>query len=224
MTSCIMLSMMKALRASMTRKDSSPARAGWASAITAGSKYREGAGHLKRRGRARTERHGEVGRVAIGIEAESGDVILRVLRADRLQDANRHHVLRLGERHAHAHGPFVPAVVVLRFPYLPARQGRVDHHGSVVDHGGRRKALLQRGRIDERLETRAGLAPGLGHVVVLAPVEIEAADERAHGAVLRVGRDKGALGLRELDDLPIATLVFLDANHPAAPDPAGRWG
>ncbi len=61
-------------------------------------------------------------------------------------------------------------------------------------------------------------------MVVLAPVEIEAADERTHGAVLRVGRDKGALGLRELDDLPIVMLVFLDANHRAAPDPAGRWG
>jgi hypothetical protein len=34
--------------------------------------------------------------------------------ADALQDANRHHVLGFGQRHAHLHRAFVPAVVVVR--------------------------------------------------------------------------------------------------------------
>src|SRR6266568_2877273 len=36
----------------------------------------------------------------LGIEAKTRDVVLRVLRADRLEDPDRHHVLRLGERQA----------------------------------------------------------------------------------------------------------------------------
>src|SRR2546426_255483 len=104
----------------------------------------------------------------LGIEAKTRDVVLRVLRADRLKDPDRHHVLRLGERHSHADGPFVSAVVVFRFPYLPTGEGRIHHHRSVVDDGGRRETLFQSRGVDERLEARTRLAPGLGGVVVLA--------------------------------------------------------
>ena len=158
----------------------------------------------------------------LGIEAKTRDVVLRVLRADRLKDPDRHHVLRLGERHAHADGPFVPAVVVFRFPYLPAGESRIDHHGSVVDDGGRRETLFQSGGVDEGLEAGTRLAPGLSGVVVLASIEVETADQGANGAILRVGGDKGALGLRKLDDLPVVGFVFLDADHGSGPDSPGR--
>src|SRR6266508_3225635 len=144
----------------------------------------------------------------LGIEAKTRDVVLRVLWSDRLQDPDRYHVLRLGERHAHADGPFVSAVVVFRFPYLPTGEGRVDHHRSVVDDG---------------LEARTRLAPGLGDVVVLASIEVETADQGANGAILRVGGDKGALGLRKLDDLPVVGFVFLDADHGSGPDSPRRY-
>src|SRR6266540_3602751 len=125
-------------------------------------------------------------------------------------------------RMALADGPFVSAVVVFRFPYLPTGEGCVDHHRSVVDDGGWRETLFQSGGVDEGLEARTRLAPGLGDVVVLASIEVETADQGANGAIVRVGGDKGALGLRKLDDLPVVGFVFLDADHGSGPDSAGR--
>jgi len=49
----------------------------------------------------------------------------------------------------------------------------VDHQRSVIDDGGGRETLFQRSGIDEWFETGAGLAPGLGDVVELRPIEIE---------------------------------------------------
>ena len=125
----------------------------------------------------------QVGRVLLGVEAEARDVVLRVLRADRLQDADRDHVLRLGERRAQAHRPFELAVVVLRLPGLAAGVRGVEEQRRVVDHRRRREALLERRRVDEGLEARARLAPGLRDVVELVAGEVEAADQRADRAV-----------------------------------------
>src|SRR2546422_3806205 len=64
------------------------------------------------------KRHRQVGRMPLRVEAEAGDVILGILGADRVEDADRHHVLRLRQRGAHAHRALELAVVVLRLPAL----------------------------------------------------------------------------------------------------------
>src|SRR3990167_9330639 len=154
----------------------------------------------------------------VGIEAEAADVILHVLRADRLQDADRYHILGLGEPGAHRHGAFVLAVVVVRLPHLPAGQEGIDDNRGIVDNGRRRKALFERGRVYERLERGTGLAPGLGHVVELVAIEIEAADERTDRSVLGIERDERRLRVRNLHDLPAIFFLLGDANNGAAPD------
>ena len=106
-------------------------------AVAAVGEHRIGRGHLHRRDRAGAQRHGQVGRVLVGIEAEAGDPVLRVLRADGLQDADRHHVLRLGQRAAQRHRAFERAVVVLRLPGLAAGDAGVEEQRRVVDDGGR---------------------------------------------------------------------------------------
>ena len=72
----------------------------------------------------------------VRVEAESAHVVLCVLGPDRLEDPDRHHVLRLGERGAQAHRPLVLAVVVLRLPGLAAGGAGVEEQRRVVDHGG----------------------------------------------------------------------------------------
>ena len=104
----------------------------------------------------------------------------------RLQDADRHHVLRLRERRAAG----ASGLRTCRRSSSAPRAGPpvslgIEDDRRVVDHGARHEALLERGRVDERLEQRSGLAPGLGHVVELVAVEVEAADQRADRAVLR---------------------------------------
>src|SRR4029079_10535448 len=87
-----------------------------------------------------------------------------------------------------------------------------------------RESLFQRGRIDEGLERRPRLAPGLRNVVELVAMEVESADERAHGAVARIKRDERRFGLGQLQDLPALLVVALHADHRAAADAALRRG
>ena len=154
----------------------------------------------------------------LGIEAEAGDPLLRIGRPDRLQDADRDQVLRLGEAAAQRHRAVEGAVVVLRLPGLASGRAGVEEERRVVDHGRGGEALLERRRVDERLEARAGLAPGLGHVVELALRIIEAADHGANRSVLRVHRHEGAFDLGQLRDRPVALGALDEANHGAGPD------
>ena len=174
--------------------------------------------HLQHSHRARAQRHGEIGWMLVGIETESRHVVLRIFRVDTLQDPDRHHVLGFRERGAHAHRAVEFPVVVLRFPALAAGHVGLDHDRLVRDYGGRRKALLQRRGIDERFEGGAGLAPGLGDVVELAAVEVEAADQGTNRAVARVERHERRLRLRQLHYLPVFFFVFLQPYDCATPD------
>src|SRR5580765_520151 len=61
-------------------------------------------------------------------------------------------------------------------------------------------------------------------MVELIPVEVESAYKRAHRAVLRVYRNERSLGVRQLDDLPILFLVFLDAYDGARTYPPRERG
>src|ERR1700722_18952475 len=61
----------------------------------------------------------------------------------------------------------------------------VDDHRGVQHHAGGRKTLVERSRINERLEPRTRLAPGLDDPVVFALKEIKAADQGDDRAVFR---------------------------------------
>jgi hypothetical protein len=113
-------------------------------AVAAVGEHRIGRGHLHRRDRASPQRHGQVGRVLLGLEAKAGDPLLRVLGAHGLQDADGHHVLGLGQRSVQRHRAFELAVVVLGLPGLAAGDAGIEEQRRVVDHGGRREALFQR--------------------------------------------------------------------------------
>jgi hypothetical protein len=56
-------------------------------------------------------------------------------------------------------------------------------------------AAVDRRRVDERLERRAGLPARLHRAVELAAAEVDAADHRLHLAGLRIDRDERALEL-----------------------------
>ena len=126
-------------------------------------------------------------------------------------------VARAHQRLAHRRRTVEALVDVLWPPLLgpvfPAAARQDDRR--VVDQRGRREPLLERGRIDERLERRSGLPLRLHCPVVLARVEVEAAHQRDDRAVPRVERhERGAHGghLRkavlpvlerlDVDDLP----------------------
>ena len=61
-----------------------------------------------------------------GVKAETRDVILRVLRADRLRDPDGHQILRLHESGSQPHRAFEFAVVVFGLPGLAAGLRRVE--------------------------------------------------------------------------------------------------
>ena len=69
----------------------------------------------------------------------------------------------------------------------------VDDHRGVQHHAGGRKTLVERSRINERLEPRTRLAPGLDDPVVFALKEIKAADQGDDRAVFRVDRHQRTL-------------------------------
>ena len=169
--------------------------------------HRIRARRLQRRDEARTERHRQIRRGLVGVETETlRDEVLRVLGADERQNADRHEVLRLLQRETHRHRT-VRLVVVLRLPRVAARRARREIQRRVVDDRGRSETLVERGRIDERLEARTRLTPRLRDVVELVLVEVEAADQRANRAVLRRERHQRAFHLRQLRDLPVALVV-----------------
>ena len=153
------------------------------------------------------------------VEPEPGDVVLRVLGADGLQDTDRDQVLRPRERRTNAHGAIVLAIIVLRLPGLRPGLARSEAEWGVVDHRPRREAALECSRVDERLEARPGLADCLGDVVELRAVEVETADQCPDRAIGRVYRDQRRLDLRQLGDVPVRFLVALQANHGARAQP-----
>ena len=70
--------------------------------------------------------------------------------------------------------------------------------GSSDDDRGGHAAVLHGGRVDDRLERRAGLAERLRRAVELGVVVVAAADERAHRAGTWIHRDERALQVRRV--------------------------
>ena len=93
------------------------------------------------------------------------------------------------------------AVVVLGLPDFLAR-ALVDLDRRVEHDAGRLVAVVERGRVDQRLEGGAGLALGLDGAVELAGGEREAAGHRVHAPGMRVHGDQAAADLRHLHQRP----------------------
>src|SRR5262249_34030224 len=82
--------------------------------------------------------------------------------------------------------------IVLRAPLRHARS-LADAERAVDDDARRRVAVVERGRVDDRLERRAWLATRLHGAIELAFGEAEAADEREHAPGVRIhGDDRSA--------------------------------
>src|SRR6185436_3231932 len=117
-------------------------------------------------------------------ESEAGDVVLRILWGDGLQDSDGHQVLGPGERRAHSDRAIESAIEVSGLPVHRTRLAGIYGQRCVVDNRRRRKALLERRGVDERLEARTGLAARLGDVVVLVAVIVKPSDHGADRAVI----------------------------------------
>ncbi len=170
--------------------------------------------HLQGRGAARAQRQRQHGRPARLVETEPGQVVLRVLRRNGLQDADRHHVLGAHEALAQGQHGLVFVAVVLGLPRFGAGLLRRQHEGLVRNLRGRGQAALQRRGVDEGLDVRAGLAPGLRYPIEAAAVVIEAADHGADGAVLRHHGNQRRLQRRHVDDFPVVA-ILVDVDHRA---------
>jgi hypothetical protein len=97
-------------------------------------------------------------------------------------------------------GPSKPLLIVLRAPGL-LLAAVVVHDRRVHDDGRGREAVLERRRVQERLEAGARLAPRLRHAVEFVVEVIEAADQRHDGAIIGIQRHQRALRLGQLRQL-----------------------
>ena len=183
----------------------------WVDPVPPIRKHRIGGGHLQRRYRAGTQRHGQVGLVFVLIKTKTRDPFACILRPDRLQNADRYHVLGSCQTGAQTHRAVKLAVIVFRLPGLPPGDTRIKEQRRVIDDCGRREAFLQRGRVDERLETGARLAPCLRDMVELVFLVVEATHHRLDGTVARVQRHKRTLDFRQLGNFPS---IFDRSGHP----------
>ena len=108
-------------------------------------KHRVAHRHLHGGDRSRAQSHGQVGRVALGLETKVGHPLLHVFSAHRLQDADRDHVFGFGQGASQAHGAIEFAVVVLGLPGLAAGDAGIKKQGAVVDDGAGGEPVFQRG-------------------------------------------------------------------------------
>ena len=96
--------------------------------------------------------------------------------ADRFRQPHRRRVARPSEGLAQGDRAAIHAVVVDRSP-------AIHRDRAVLDDAVGRPARTQRRQIDEQLERRARLAPGLGHAVERGVLVALAADHRDHSPV-----------------------------------------
>ena len=143
--------------------------------------------------RTRAQGHGQVVGDVLGHAQLAGDLD-HLGRAQVVGQAHGGHVRRAGEGGDQRHlAGVVLALVVLGHVAADLDRG-------VEDRAGRGHARLQGGQIDEDLEGRARLAPGVG-AVELAGLVVAPADHGDDAAVLAHGH-QGALG--DVQDLAVA--------------------
>ena len=183
--------------------------------VTAVCEHGVAAGHGKRRQRRAAERHGQVGGQLFGFEPEPGHVLAGLLDADAAQQPNGNQVAGVDHRFPQAGGTVELFAEVLRLPGA-LQFGVLEDHRRVVDEAGDRESVLERGRIDERLETRAGLPAALQDAVELAAREIVAADQGLDVTGSGVQGHQRRLDLRQLSQAPGAVVMQ------AGPDDVAR--
>ena len=132
----------------------------------------------RQRGHARHTAHSHAPRLIHGF----GD-------ADLLEHADRGPVARCAERRAYRHRRRERMFVLGN----PRALQRVDRLVEMRDQRRRRVAVLERRRIDERLERGSRLAQRLCRAVEAARLEVAASNHRAHLAGCRVHRDERRL-------------------------------
>ena len=160
-----------------------------------------GRAHAQQRRLAGAERHGEH-RQQVVVDAEALGVLDDQRHAHVLRQPHGHLVARLLDAEPQRRGPERGgAVVVLGLPDLLAG-ALVDLDRRVEHDAGRLVAVVERRRVDQRLEGRARLALGLQGAVELAGGEGEAADHRVHAAGVRVHGDEPAADLGDLHQRP----------------------
>ena len=176
--------------------------------------YGEAARHVERRHLAGPEREREIGRHGLRAEAELRDVPRGRTDARAAQQPDRYEVARTHQPLAHRRRTVEALGDVLRPPLLGAVVAAAarQHDGRVVHERGRREPVLERGRVEEGLERRSGLSPGLRRPVVLARVEVEAADQRDDRAVARIERGKGRAHGGHLGQAVAPVLERLDVD------------
>ncbi len=161
-------------------------------------------GQSQHRRFARAQRHGQERRHIVH-DIEPLGIIDDGRHPDILGQPHRHDVARFFDAEAKRTGAVEFALVVLRLPLAEAI-ALIDHDGRIEDQARRRKSVIERCGIDERLERGARLALRLDGPIKLAGVVIVAADQRQNAAGMRIHRDQGAVDLRHLLEI-VADLV-----------------
>jgi len=154
---------------------------------------RIGGGHLHRHDVRGAQRDARI----VGQRRADAEALCEVdhpLAGHQVPQLDRGDVDRLLQGAAQGHDPIVLVVVVLR-PVAQLAVAAHERRRRVEQRVGRRPPLLERRAVDERLERRAHLAPGLGDAVELVAVEVPAAHHRPHGAGLALQDHR-----RRLDD------------------------
>ena len=108
------------------------------------------------------------------------------------------------------------AVELVRIVFRPPHAGArplIDLDRRIHHDGRGRVAVVERRRVDERLERRARLAQRLRRAIELALVEREAADHREHAAGERVHRDDRAGDFRDLAQAVLAGVLVDRSRH-----------
>ena len=130
---------------------------------------------------AGAERHGQHGQQIV-VDAEALGVVDDDRHAEVLRKPHRHLVARVLDAEAQGRGAGgVLLLVVLRLPDVLVR-ALLDLDRRIEHDRRRLVAVVDRGRVDERLERGAGLALGLDGAVELAHGEGKAADDGEHAA------------------------------------------
>ena len=150
----------------------------------------KGPRHVQQAHFRRAERQAR-NRRQVGLDAEPLGDADHARDADCLGELNRNRVERVGKRLAQGDLAAIAAAEVFRLPFADL-DGTIDH-GAL---GG--KPFLERGEIDEQLEQRAGLPPGLDRPVELAFVVILASDHCENGTVRRHRNQRGLAHLSSL--------------------------
>ncbi len=154
-----------------------------------------GAGQPQHRRLHRAEGSGQHMRHRIG-DVETGRRGGDGVHADAVGHAQGHQIQRLHQRHVQRHRAGKIHLVVVR-PPLP-RLAEIDDERRVEEALARCNPLLHRGEIDERLETRPGLAVCLGGTVELAELGAPAAGEGKNASGAGIERNQRPLHLWNL--------------------------